>query len=401
MRVGWLCCVIALVVGGCTSMSGDAPVARDVPEIKLESGVYEIASADTAFDTPVLSPDGQRLVVQVESYRDPMLPYEVYDLVVAEKGADDQWGELRTWLPGVYKPYGGEMEMPIQAAFDETSQWLVLTQIRFDSFLSMPSALSLRSWIERRPWSGGGEVKRLVEPADWDLPSDELVQHPRISPDGRWLTFYCRVHDAAQGVYLLNLQTEQHFRLSTEHDKHPTWSADGKRIYFHHVHAGKRHRFDMFTLSDEQSVIGYFDMTFHGRTHPDWRRVLMDQPGGDAFIYHKHPVEIPQTDLLAFHGRKSPDGDMKLMVRRDEPGSPVFEIEPYWQGEKLKEAKHPCSSFRYTDLVFVAKPKGEKRYHLLLGLDESALATVREVVEGGVVETARGSSRSATALGMN
>ena len=335
----------------------------------------------TAWDSPVLSPDGNRLAVQVEVYADPVLPYEVFSLGVTEKNASGNWQPVEIVRQGVYRKDLGRMTQPVQPCFDHTGEFLYLTQIEFDSFLSIPSVATLRSWIERIPWRGG-EAERVVEHADWDMRSTELLQHARISPDGRWLTFYTRVHPPDQGCYLLNLQTNEHFRLSDQHDKHPTWDPNGRRIWFHHSSGGKRHRFDFFAGGIERSVIGYFDLQFESGKLVRWQRHLMDELG-DSFIYHKHPTIVAGTNMLFFHGDLEPDGKKKLMVRKAEPGSPVFVVRPTCDGKKLKAAKHPCSSFEEADLVFIARPAGEEAYSLLLALTDEAIAEVRRIVNAG------------------
>lgn len=347
----------------------------DLPVIKLPDGAQEALPSPGPLDSPVLSNDGRRLAVQVRIYEDPFLPYEIYDLGVAERGASGKWSPLAIVDRGRYARWLGHMQMPVQPAFDAAGHRLYLTRIHFDSLLSIPSFWSMRSWVSRVPWRGGTE-ERVIEHGDWGLDATELIQHARLSPDGRWLAFYTRVHPRTQGVYLLDLASGERYRLSAEHDKHPTWSPDGKRLYFHHAQGGKRHRFDFFGSGVERSVLGWFELEFADGGLKGWRRVLMDDLDGN-FVYHKHPVELPGTDLLFFHGEKRPGGDKHLMVRRATPGSRVHVIEPSWRGEKLKEAKHPCASFETRDLLFIAKPKGGKEYDRLLRLTDAALDEIQ------------------------
>ena len=287
---------------------------REWPVINLPEGAFRLMPSPAALDSPMLSPDGNRLAVQLEIYEDPALPYEIYSLAVAERDVTGRWGDLDVIQRGVYKKYAGRMEMPIQPAFDECGRRLFVTQILFNSLLSIPFPATLRSWIERIPWRGGNS-ERVVEGRDWNLRANELIQHARVSPDGRWLSFYTRVHQQDQGVYLLDLRSGAHFRLSREHDKHPTWSPDGKRIYFHTAVGGKRHRFDFFARGVERAVIGFLEMRFEKGQFVGCDRVLMDKLGGD-FIYHKHPTIVAGTGLLFFHGRLEPSGQMKFMVRQ-------------------------------------------------------------------------------------
>ncbi len=350
----------------------------ELPEIEIKDGVEEVSPVPSAVDTPALSADGRRLAVQMEIYRDPVLPYEIHSVGVAEKQADGTWGPIEIVSPGYHPVYVGHTVNPIQPVFDETGDQLLLTHIEFDSVLSIPLLPSLRSWIEEIPWRGGLGT-RVVEYQDWGLDSTEILQHPRVSPDGRWLTFYTRVNPEDEGVYLLDRVTGRHYHVSDEHDKHPTWGPDGRRIYFHLVSGGKRHRFDFFASGIERAALGYIELRVLPNQPLRWRRRLFDDING-AFVYHKHPAEVPGTGLLFFHGRETPDGKTKLMVRAAEPGSRVYVLDPRWRGEKLKEAKHPAASFETRDLVFIAKPKGGDRYDLLLHLTEEAIARIHDAV---------------------
>jgi hypothetical protein len=354
--------------GGCAAPRVIAPASYRV--IAIENGASELFSVRTALDSPVLSNDGRRLAVQAEEYRDPALPYEVYSLIVAESRGG-QWTPIEA-RGGRYRRWLGRMEMPIQPAFDETGEQIYLTYIRFDSVLSIPCFPTLRSWIEVIPWPGGPPLK-VVTHRDWRFAATELIQHPRVSPDGQWLTFYTRVERARQGVYLLHLATRARYRLSDQHDKHPTWSPDGRRIWFHHSFGGKRHRFDFFGGGVERSVLGYLELRFDGPRLIESRRVLLDGLDQPAFIYHKHPAPLPGSDLVFFHGRSSPEGKMHLMVRRAEPGSEVFIVKPTVGGQVLKAAKHPAAPLAARALVFIAKSKGKDAYDRLLGLTEAAL----------------------------
>lgn len=366
-------------VAGCASTAPKLLTLPDLPRIEITDGLEEILPGTGILDTPVLSNDGQRLTVQTQVYEDPVLPYEVYSLAVAQRDDAGAWQPARIIRKGNYRAYLGRMSMPIQPAFDETGDELVFTHIEFDSLLSIPLAGSLRSWLATIPFAGGNP-ESIVEYPDFDLEPTELIQHARISPDGRWLTFYTRVHEHTQGVYLLNRHTGAKYRLSPHHDKHPTWSPDGKRIYFHTVVGGARHRFDFFAVGQEIAVLGYYDMTFEGDKLIDWQRKLFDPIDTDTYIYHKHPAEVPGTGLLFFHGEEEPDGKKRIMVRRAECGSPVYVLDLYWQGKKLKKAKHPCASFTTRDMIFIAKPKGSKTYHLLMNLKDDALTRIERLV---------------------
>jgi len=321
------------------------------PEIELHEGVTQILEGEGIWDSPVLSADGRRLAVQVEVYKDPALPYEVYSIGVAERDDEGRWGPLKIVREGHYRKWGGRLHFPIQPCFDATGDRLYFTHIEFGSSLSIPVADSLRSWIAVMPWQGG-RARKVVTHDAWGLRATELIQHPRISPDGRWLTFYTRVHEETQGIYLLDLETDRHFKLSQHHDKHPTWDPAGRRIYFHHVAGGKRHRFDFFAGGIEQSVLGYIELEFRNGELDKWRRVLMDE-FSDTFTYHKHPAEVPGTNLLFFHGREEPEDDLELMVRRNVPGSRYSSITENNCGKNSFTSGSGCASRYASNISFI------------------------------------------------
>jgi hypothetical protein len=369
--------VLTGLLAGCSQTEPSLQPAH-YPEIDLHDGVRQILAGEGIWDSPVLSADGHRLAVQAEVYRDPVLPYEVYSLGVAQRDESGAWGDFRIVREGIHHKWGGHTHFPIQPCFDATGKNLYFTHLEFNSSLSIPDAGSIRSWIAMMPWQGG-DARKVITHDAWGLRPTEIIQHPRLSPDGRWLTFYARVHERTQGVYLLDLRTNRHYKLSHHHDKHPTWGPSGERIYFHHVAGGPRHRFDFFASGIEQSVLGYIELGFQSGELKSWRRVLFDG-FGDTFIYHKHPAEIPGMDLLFFHGREDPDDNLELMVRRNVPGSQVYIVEPKPDGQKLKKAKHPCTSFLTRDLIFIAMPKGTEDYSLMFELTDQAVRQIEDTV---------------------
>jgi len=376
-RAVWLS-LWPVLMAGCAAADRREFSYPNLPVIKLANGIAEILASSHRLDSPAFSADGNRLVVQLEIYRDPVLPYEVCSIWLFDRDDSGVWRESGPVSEGVYKKLAGEMALPVQPSFDETGRYVILTQIRFFSVLSIPWLSTLRSWVERVP-TGVGRASRLLEHADWDMRATELLQHARVSPDGRWLAFYTREHVRDQGIHLLDLRTGEHLRLSRGRDKHPTWSADGKRIYFHCAAGGRRRRFDPLAGTVERSVLGLVDLRFDDGRLVGWERRRFDE-FGDDYVYHKHPAEVASAGLLFFHGQLEPDGDKKLMVRRTDPGSQVFIVEPRWKGKKLKEIKHVCSALGAANLGFVAKVQGEKGYRHVFSLTREALEEVCRAV---------------------
>jgi len=355
------------------------PVAY--PAITVD-GLIEIARHDGNWDSPALSPDGARIVVQREWYVDPVLPYEVCDISVIERDAEGRWGEPRDLLHGVYRRWGGRMVLPVQPSFDQTGSEVIYTRIWFDSFLSVPWLATLRSRVDAVPLRPG-EAYTLIDHVDWGLKPTELLQHARVSPDGRYLAFYTREHAADEGVYLFDRVTGRRYRLSHDFDKHPTWSPDGRRLYFHTVTDAPRGRFDPSANPlNERSMLGFFELSGLQEGDVRWTRRVFDGFDG-AFIYHKHPAEVPGTDLLIFHGRARPDGKQKLLARRREPGSAVFELDLRWNGTRIKAAKHAAASLTTREAAFVAKLPGEDTYGRLMLIPQAAMDWIEEAVTTG------------------
>ncbi|MHC4674107.1 MAG: hypothetical protein ACYTBZ_16605, partial [Planctomycetota bacterium] len=97
---------------GCSGTQRPEFVYTELPVIRLENGAVEIVPGTGVLDSPVLSADGERLAVQVEVYEDPVLPYEIYSLGVAEKDQWGNWGRVAIIREGVSRKWGGRMEMP-------------------------------------------------------------------------------------------------------------------------------------------------------------------------------------------------------------------------------------------------------------------------------------------------
>lgn len=367
-----LASLATILLTGCAASTTRGYIEPQYAIVKLPGGARVIWSDQGPLDSPALSFDGRQLAVQVELFRHAFLPYEVYSLALSQCAANGKWAAPTILRHGRYHACAGRMKMPIQPSFAPDGESLVFTHIEADTLFGIPLVFTLRSWIGRL-WPTDQQVSQLLNRHDAGFSPNELLQHAQLSPDGRWMTFYTRVHTREQGVYLYDFDTGRLVRLSDQHDKHPTFGAEGRRIYFHHQYGGKRHRFDFFASGTERAILGYFELTFDADGDlQDFERVLMDDPNG-PYCYHKHPAPLPGTDLLFFHGATKPDGKKRLMVRRAFPGSAVFIVQPTVGDLKFKELKHPCCPRRASELVCIAKPRGERRYTHLLQFTPGAL----------------------------
>lgn len=209
-------------------------------------------------------------------------------------------------------------------------------------------------------------VKKFKMKKDFGL-GNNIINHPKVSPDGRWLTFYTRGLDK-RGIYLYNFETEEVHHISTREDgqghddKHPTWTADGKKILFHYQTGGNS---SVNTDQDEQSYLGYYAIETKGNQLVSSTRVMIDDLSSPKFTYHKHAGNFVDTDYIVFHGKKKIDGSSKIYIRKMEKNSNIYEIElKNAAGEKFKKLKHPTLSMKAKNMVFLARTELEEDYTL-------------------------------------
>ena len=130
----------------------------------------------------------------------------------------------------------------------------------------------------------GSRTVRLTKTPVWDETS------PAPSPDGRALA-YAR----GSAVWVMDLaDRERHYRLTAGDDYDPTWTRDGRWIYFS--------RF----LSQDDEGPGYsfheecgsiFRVRPHGRERAEF---LRNPPAEDAFRSHFSPAVSPDGVRIAF-----------------------------------------------------------------------------------------------------
>lgn len=184
---------------------------------------------------------------------------------------------------------------------------------------------------------------------DFGLKKTEILKHARVSPDGRWLSFYIHAYKEQRGIYLYNFETKKTFHLALEDDKHPTWAPDGTKILFHNQRGGNAHTNE--ELDVEEARLGYFDLKFDGNT-VTWKRILID-PLNAPGIYHKHPTVYSGTDLVFFHKKHREEKNGKialssssLYVRRLGVSTPIYKVTKLHTVDSLsvKTMKHIASA---------------------------------------------------------
>ncbi len=341
--------------------------------ITLNEEAEKILSPGKIVEGPSLSPNGEKLVFITKIYEDDLLDFEIHSVWLAKPASEGGW--LTVPIAEGRRTFLGEMASYFNPSFDAQGENVIAGSARFWNILGIPILPTLRISLEIYSPSKG-QTHRLLTPSELGMPK-EVIFHPKISPDGKWLAFYTRKRIESRGIYLLHLKTRKLYHISREDDKHPTWAPEGRRLLFHHQRGGQA--LDPVPKGfPEQAYLGYFDLTFNGEDGVSWRRVLMD-PITDTYTYRKHPANPPKTDLVFFHAKLSPKGKHMLMVRRLGINTPVYIVAPTLEGQSMKEAKHPATAVYSQELVFLGKTVDEKFYSFYR-LTPAALKKIQEQV---------------------
>ena len=341
--------------------------------ITLNEEAEKILSPGKIVEAPSLSPNGEKLVFITKIYEDDLLDFELHSVWLAKPASEGDW--LTVPIAEGRRTFLGEMASYFNPSFDAQGENVITGSARFWNILGIPILPTLRISLEIYSPSKG-QSHRLLAPSELGMPK-EVILHPKISPDGKWLAFYTRKRIKSRGIYLMHLKSRKLYHISREDDKHPTWSPEGRRLLFHHQRGGQA--LDPVPNGfPEQAYLGYFDLTFNGEDGVSWRRVLMD-PITDTYTYRKHPAKPPKTDLVFFHAKLSPNGKHMLMVRRLGNNTPVYIVAPTVEGQSIIEAKHPAAAVYPQELVFLGKTLG-KKFYSFYRLTPVALKNIQEQV---------------------
>ena len=172
----------------------------DLYTLDLITGTYTQLSFEGDYDEPVWSPDGTRLLFDVQDSG-------------ARRREDLHLKPADNSAPARRLPMGNEGELT-------GAQWLSDTLIVFDA--EMPGRG--RDIFTARPDSGSVPVPYLQSPAS--------ETQPRVSPDGRLIAFRS---DEAGGnqVWLRDFPVPQgKWNVSRGNGQSPRWSPDGRYVYF-------------------------------------------------------------------------------------------------------------------------------------------------------------------------
>jgi hypothetical protein len=299
------------------SLASKSETVYDSKKIKDGTSVIDIKGH--ALESPVVSSDGKRMIVVGSPFSEKFPATQIFikDLTNPnDVGIKLKKPLLNIFVKGSFIPNaeyiagaeGGMVVCELKWKFGAIIKYL----------LKRPEGEAYHSIISVFDKSGN----RLKEfsPADFGLPKTTFLEHPRVSPDGRFMTFYTQSSKEIQGVYIYdlkaNLGKESTIRLTapdakfgqTFLDKHPTFDNTGKRIFFHEQGA-------MQGTGEEIARIGYYDLDLDGGTVKVARRVIIGDPKheiGTNYVYQKHPAYHSGLNMVFFHARDGITGSKSI-----------------------------------------------------------------------------------------
>lgn len=369
---------VADVAESTAGVTTAAPPARpavdcnsDRSRITVRSGVHEIDTPALNADRPELSADGRRLVYTIEEVTP--LPFFVLSAHEVTARRHGQWsarrlieqgtpwviaGTVNTWFFPTYRP--------------DTSGLLVgLATVQTDA-TGIPDFASLRASFVNIAESGQ-IIDTVLSALDVGLPFGEIPESERYAPDGRHIAFFAQQSPADQGVYLYDVPTRTLTRLTTQLDKDPMFSSDGRTIYFHHEID------DAATGLPASYTLGALSLRSSGGP-ASWARALLPAAPGLS-TFEQHPVPIVGSDVLWFYAQASgdPTSPSVLAARRTCAAGRV-EIGIEVDGRPIVDAKRPGAALYTRDVTFMGKFEGDVNYRIF-AIDDDIVDGVTDLIE--------------------
>ncbi len=303
---------------GCAELlaKSDASKSQTVYDSKkIKNGTSVIEIKGHALESPVVSPDGKRMIVVGSPFSEKLPATQIFIKDMAnpnDVGVQLKKPLLNIFVKGSFIPNaeyikgaeGGMIVCELKYKFGAIIKYL----------LKRPEGEAYHSIISVFDNTG----KRIGEwsPADFGLPKTTFLEHPRISPDGHFMAFYTQSSKDIQGVYLYNLKTKTTIHLrapeakagETFLDKHPTFDNTGKRIFFHEQGS-------LQGTGEEIARIGYYDLDIDGETVSVAKRVIVGDPShpiGTNYVYQKHPAYHSGLNMVFFHARDGINGSKSI-----------------------------------------------------------------------------------------
>jgi len=225
-----------------------------------------------------VSPDQQRLAVQVSAANDDIWTYELargtLSRVTSEPG--DEWGP--TWsADGSSIVFGSDQKLSIQKANGSGAAKVLTKQPinaassasadgRFIAYSSGGPSTGLDLWLFSL---ADGKATPLLQTVNAE-------SGPNFSPDGRWLA-YVSNSSGTREVYLRHLDEESEWQVSTGGGYGARWARDGRQIFYRQADGF----YAVPVTLGPKPVIGTPRLLF---THPgvEWHDVF-----GDGFLFSK------------------------------------------------------------------------------------------------------------------
>jgi hypothetical protein len=329
-----------------------------------------------AVESPVVSDDESKLIYIGNSLSSRMPPNDLFikDLTSTSEATAIKKPLLRKlniFVKGSFTPNGGIIACELDYRFGAITR---TTVNYFRNHQWDPKGYhSVISFYEN-----GKRVKTL-DAKDFGLPDGTFLEHPRVSSDNRYIAFYIQGDASNQGIYVYNRETRKTSYLGNYADKHPTWSPDGKKIFFHEQ--GK-----LNGTGEEIARIGYYNIAYTDDEATMESRVILgetaDQPMGATYIYAKHPAYHAGLNLVLFHARDTKDNGKEIgAFSLDHPHHKPVLMKISFNGKKVKGSEHADVSIREdSNLYFVGKVNGETSKRVLK-LDYEALKLLRQKFE--------------------
>jgi hypothetical protein len=342
--------------------------------IKIAEGLELVDGSKFGIESPAVSDDGSEVCfIGKNKNRSYVYPVNVY---TKKTNVDSSAVKVRKKILNVIT----------KCAYDSNGD-LLLSELKYRPFAISASLIySLKhddfepkryhSVVSLYRKNSKDKYKKVEELNALNLDQNhkrEFIKHPRISPNGEWVTFYTTGTYGKKGLYLYHVDSKRTIHLGERGEKHPTWTDDGTKILFHLQIANRK------TGGVEKAYLGYYDLSFTENS-VEYKRVMLDDPNTEGYVYHKHPALYPKTNILFFHGQNKIDGKKKIYVRRLSPNSQVFELKMKKANISLKKAKHPSVSRVQSGLVFVGKENIKGSKYKVFKLDDSAIKLLSEKV---------------------
>lgn len=318
-------------------------IVAELPKAKIKDPVKLLAAAHATIDAPRLSPDKKTVAYAVREEK--WLPSWFKKLIGLP---DDQAPEtIKIFLAkadGTGEPkrlVGRTFKNAAQPAFSKDGASVVFVEQKH----VFGSGERLQQMRLNKIEIATGKVTTL-----WD--GKPSLLHPQYSPNGKQIALYSRT-PGHEGLYLMDAANPKAvpLRLSTAADKHPVWSEDGTKLFFHSQTGGNVSKPGQ--VEAEQAFIGYLDLT--DAKNP--KRVMLDAMDAATATYHKHPAPLANTDLVAYHTKTPGSDKTKIEVLDIKTGQrarlSMDGVSP--SGVELKEFRHPAFSEDGTQLVMVGK----------------------------------------------